>query len=339
MSNNADFHGAITQNNIVSSQRKSRRQAPIKTTGPLSQWRHLSNQWRQHFIDLGHCRIARCTQRLNEASESQRSELQSLELSFVALAISSAASNSGRARVQKEQDLKGYITAAIRLDLNVNDVHNGESAVELAAYHGLTEVLTQLLNDAGCPLKKGSLKRHAVFAAIINGQHDALEILLSLRTSEAIQVVNEEEEIEQRTGRSFSSLQEVIWKGDIVSAQLLLRYKCAVMSDRLAKTLYQPLNAKLRYHKKLESLLDQLYPEIPNVKHWSKELMWSFPTTDRKTINWLWHILHHRSNTEIIPSDMLLHVFSYFGRGWFASRRYREVGRSSADISQRNIIE
>ncbi|KAL3799011.1 hypothetical protein HJC23_005150 [Cyclotella cryptica] len=326
---------------MSSTRRSSRRQAPIKTTGPLSQWRHLSNSWRQQYIDFGHGRISRCTTRLTEATDLQRNELRSLGISFVALAISSAASVSGRSRVQKEQDLKRYITVAIQLGLPVNDNHNGECAVSMAAYHGMSEILIQLLDDAACPLRTSSFQQNAIFAAIRNGQHVTLEIILSKRTAEAIRAVSEEEATAERTGKYFLSLQEAIMKGDFLSVQLLLRFHCASMSDLLAKILYQPINRRLKHYKKFERILHHLYPTIPNIKHWRKELHWSFPATDREVINWLWHLmLHHPSNSKIIPSEIWLRVFSFFGRGWFACRRYGEVGRASAaDVLQRNILE
>lgn len=298
--------------------------------------------WRQHFIDLGHGRIARCTRRLQEATEAQRSELKELGISFVALAITSAGSVSGRARVEKEVDLREYIRVAIHTDLNVNDDYNSECAVSLAAYYGLAGALTQLLDDAGCPLRRPSRQDNPVFSAIRNGRHDALEIILSRRTAEATGIVREEEMIAERIGTYRVSLQEVIMKEDVISAQLLLSVQCMFMSDRIIRNLYKPLNARLRHWMKLEKLLRNMYPNILNVKHWSKELHWSFPTTDRETMNWLWYVLQrsNSSNNEILPSEAWLRVFSYFGRGWFACARYDEIGRlNSATLSERNIID
>jgi hypothetical protein len=322
------------------SQRRSCRQTHIKATGVLSQWRHLNHIWRQHYIDLGHGRIARCKRRLQEATATQRSQLKGLGLSFVALAITSAASVSGRARVEKEMDLSEYIRVAIHADLNVNDDHNGEGAVCLAAYHGLTGALTQLLDDEGCPLRKNTRQDNPIFSAIRNGQHDALEIILSKRTSEAIRIISEEETIAETVGKYHVSLQEVIMKVDVTSAQLLLSHQCVFMSDRIILNLYKPLNGRLRHWVKLEKLLRNMYPNIPNVKHWCKELHWSFPTTDRQTMNWLWYVLHCPSNNETLPSEAWLRVFSYFGRGWFACRRYDEISMmNGATLSERNIID
>ena len=242
-------------------------------------------------------------------------------------------------KIQKEQDAKEYITTAMQFDLAVNDDHNGESAVNLAAYHGLTEILVQLLDEANCHLRKTTSQGNPIFAAIQNGQHTSLEIILSKRTTEAIGVINEEEDIAQRTGKHHLSAQEVVMKVDVRSAEILLSYYAISISDRLAKFLYEPFNSRLRYYKKLENLLSHLYPMINNVKHWRKELHWSFPTTDKETINWLWHVLQRSDNQAVLPIDMWLRVFSYFGRGWFACRKYNELRRSYADVSQHNVIQ
>lgn len=326
-----------------SRQRQSRQN---DSTGPLSRWRHLSQTWRQQFIDLGHCRISKCTRRLIDASDDERAELRSLDISFVALSISAAASTSGKVRAGKEQDILNYINAANQYNLPANDDHNGDSAVELAAYHGLTDILTLLLHF-GCPLQKNTSqrnvaeKKNAVFAAIRNGQHAALEIILSMRKSEAQRVVRGESHLPE-TGLGnvyyFSCLMETITKCDVTSTQLLLSAGCASMSDIDAKMIFS--NKKLKRHKRLEKLLRLLYPTIPNVMHWRGEYHWSFPKTDRETLNWLWHVLHHPSNPEIIPDEILMRVFSFIGRGWFASQRYELIGRPrSADLLERNIIQ
>ena len=337
----------------MSSPRRSSRQqrqasSTIRTTGPLSHWRSLNQLWRQHYIDLGHCRISRCTRRIIDATDNDRDELRSMNISFVALAISAAASVSGRARVAKVEDLRGYITAAIQYNLHVNDDHNGESAVELAAYHGMSSILIQLLDEAGCPLQKRTSQRNAIFAAIRNGQHESLEIILSKRKSEAQRVIREEEHVAETTGKFYFSLLETIMKGDAISAHLLLSNGCASMTDRVAKFLFNPANKKFKRYKKLEGLLQTLYPTISNVMHWQKELHWSFPTTDRETMNWLWNVLHHRrhsstqqQNDKIFPDEILLRIFGYCGRGWFACRIYEDIGYSSAagDILERNVID
>jgi len=255
-----------------------------------------------------------------------------MDISFVALSITAAASTSGRVRAAEECDLMEYIRAVMEYGLSVNDDHHGDSAVELAAYHGLSHALIMLL-DEGCPLRKVTSQRNAIHAAVRNGQHAALEIILSRRGSEARQVVQGEEM--GGGGLLFTSLiMEVIAKGDAVSAQLLLANGCASMSDMDAKCIH-----KRRLHKKLETLLHALYPSIHDVMHWRGRLHWSFPKTDRNTLNWLWHILQRPSNTEVLPAEMWLRVFRFFGRGWFACRRYSSIGSSGGDVLQRNIIE
>ena len=319
--------------------RSSRRQSRNSTDrGPLSQWRNLSQNWRQHYVDLGHCRIARCTRRLIDASDEERDELQSLNISFVAQSITSAAStSSGKTRKKKEDDLMEYIRTAHEYNLPINDDYNGDSAVELAAYHGLSNVLVCLL-DMGYPLRKERSQRNALYAAVRNGQHTSLEIILSKRMAEAKKVVDEESLVAERTGHYVSTLAETILKGDITSMELLLSHGCAWMSDLDAKTIFHDTK-RFKRHKKLERLLKMVYPTMPKVMHWQKELHWSFPKTDRDTLNWLWHALQHPSNAEIVPNEMWLRVFSFFGRGWFTSRMYGSIGYHDSNLSQRNIID
>ncbi|KAL7538022.1 hypothetical protein ACHAWF_005979, partial [Thalassiosira exigua] len=217
-----------------------RRTCCDETSGPLFRWRGLSSTWRQHYIDLGHGRISRCARRLIDALDDEVGELRSMEISFVALSIASAASASGKVRAEKEGDLGGYVRTAIERGLPLNDVHNGQSAVELAAYHGFLQVLALLL-DEGCPLKKNGLRRNAVSAAVRNGQHSALEIILSKRTEEARRVLREEGTVrEEKTfGLDFSlTLLDVIGKGYAMSARSLLSRGCLSMSDFDAKSIF-----------------------------------------------------------------------------------------------------
>lgn len=307
--------------------RSTRRQLSKK---PSFRWRQLNDLWRRQYLDLGHCRLGRCTRRLVEATDVERQELQEMNLSFVAMSISAAASTSGTSR---EEDLTAYVRAAIKCNLDANDVFNGDSAVALAAYHGFVSVLDLLL-DIGCPLKKDS-GRNAIFAAVRNGQHTALEMMLTRRTGEAMRIVRSEEFGYEDRGLHYSSLLESITKGDVSSVRLLLHFGCAAMSDLDAKWLHDG-NSNSR--KKLENVLRSLYPCMPNVMQWRGALHWSFPRTDRETLNWFWHALHHPSSPELLPDEIWHRVLSFVGRGWWASRRYQLIGAPGSDILQRNII-
>ena len=284
-------------------------------------------------MDMGRSRFPRCTKRVRDASDHELVELGSLGISFLALAVAMAASASGTARKEKEADLVDYGRAVLDRGLPANDEHRRNSAVELAAYHGLTNILTLLL-DSGCPLKKPVYKKHAIHAALRNGQHAALELILSKRTSEARQLILDEGSVETRSGLYLSSIMETIRKGDVVGAQLLLSYGCASLSDLDAKCIF----LDQRRVQKLEKLLRALYPAMTNVLHWRGKLHWSFPRTDRETLNWLWHAVTRSPNAEMLPTEMWLRVFSFCGRGWFASRRYGSIGAPGGEVRQRNII-
>ena len=88
--------------------------------------------------------------------------------------------------------------------------------MELAAYHGLSNVLV-LLFGTSSSLKKNTSQRNAVFSAFRNGQHTALDIILSKRRNEALKVVQEEAIVAVISGRFISTLMETIMKSDVVS--------------------------------------------------------------------------------------------------------------------------
>merc|ERR1712032_876075 len=87
--------------------------------------------------------------------------------------------------------------------------------------------------------------------------------------------------------------------------------------------------------------------KIVNVTHWSRELHWSFPTSDRHCLNLLWYTMQkqqHRSSSKqtekhqgrgqhtssssscysssgqrpffCLPDDVWLCIFSFIDRGW-----------------------
>ncbi len=301
-----------------------RNRSPNRQGGPLSHWRNLSHRWRRQYIDFGHCRIAKCTDRLQASKNNaqQLMELKTHELSFVALAITAASTASGAMRSAKELDVVGYITTAANLGLNVNDDVHGESSVELASYHGMHRVLIQLL-DLGCPLKKAACRSNAVIAAVRNGQHTALDIILSKRKADANRIIQEAVPEYFDTGYYSSPLMLAIKKYDAASVQLLISYGLALMSD------YD----FVRTRKNIDRLLRDCYAGISNVSHWCRELHWSFPTSDRETLNWLRH-------TGLLPDEIWRRVYSYIGRGWFLQHNGNGTLNPPlrSEVLQRNII-
>jgi len=269
---------------------------------------------------------------LIDASDNERDALRSMGISFVALAITTIAASSTRLGVPPttENQLSIYIQTAKRKNLVVNDNYNGQSAVELAAYHGLTKVLTTLLH-MGCPLKKSSLPGNAIFASVRNGQHASLDIILTTRAKESHEVIRQEVVVIKSTGKYLSTFKETMTKGDTTSAKLLKEHNCLRMSDIDSKKCE-------KVPRKLRSLLQSIHPEVSNFMHWQRKLNWSFPTTDYRTINWLWHVLHRDDNAELFPDEVWLRVFSYFPRGWFACRKYETFCRYGGDVVSRNII-
>ena len=217
----------------------------FRSNGAISDWRGLNQDWRQHYIDLGHGRIAKCTLRLQSSSDDQIGEIRSLGLSFAALAVSSISSvTGGVARAAKERDLLAYLQAATDRNLELNDVHNGVSTTELAAYHGLEQALVYLL-DHGCPLKKPGLSfrnalslRNAVFSAVKNGQHGTLKLMLERRPQEVRQVIRDEEEDSHRSGHYLSTFWLTMSRMDFVATRMLKDNFSLTLSDIDARNLH-----------------------------------------------------------------------------------------------------
>lgn len=306
-----------------SPRRSPRRHRSTMERHPLSHWQNLNHRWRRQYIDFGHCRISKCTDRLHNASAADKEELKARGLSFVAMAITAGATASGTMRSSRERDVIDYINKASDLDLNLNDDINGESSVELASYHGMHDVLILLL-DLGCPLKKERCRSNAVVAAVRNGQHTALDIILSKRKADARKVIQDAVPEYFDTGYYFSPLMLAIKKCDTTCVQLLISYGLAMMSDYdFART-----------RKNIDTVLRDSYASISNVSHWCGKLHWSFPTTDRETLNWLWH-------TGILPCEIWRRVYSYISRGWFLPQHGSNSSINPplrSEVLQRNII-
>lgn len=87
--------------------------------------------WHKHFIDVGHCRLTKCTKRVMDASPSN---LARLPTSLLAMAVK-ASSAYGPKRWQDEL-LVNYTQALMVRGMDPNDRDEKESAVALAAYYG-----------------------------------------------------------------------------------------------------------------------------------------------------------------------------------------------------------
>jgi len=294
-----------------------------RSSGAISdwRWRDLNQDWRQHYIDLGHGRIAKCTLRLLSSSDQQIGEIRSLGLSFAALAVSSISSVTGRiARADKERDLLAYLQAATDRNLELNDVHNGECTTELAAYHGLEQALVYLL-DHGCPLKKpGISSKNAVFSAVKNGQHGSLKLMLERRPQDVRQVIRDEEEDSHRSGHYLSTFWLTMSRMDFAAARMLKYNFSLRLSDIDARKIYMS-NRKLKLKGKLANLLREICPDVPNVLHWQECMHWSFSTTAKREILWLLaassrHVTEF--NPLILPNGVWLRILNYFGRDDFA---------------------
>ena len=167
----------------------------------------LSKQWRQQYIDMGHCRLKRCSERLLKATRAELADLGT-SMSFTAMALS-ASSCYGTC---KEDALLAYVRAAISCGLNANDTHQRNPSVVLAAYHGFPRVLRALL-DAGCPLEGHGEYGNAIMAAVRNGQPESLALVLAHPTAKTL--------LAQQSRPADSVLFLAVEKRDVTSVRML----------------------------------------------------------------------------------------------------------------------
>lgn len=268
----------------------------------------LPSKWGRVHLDMDRCRLQKNIQKMKTATTSEIGQLRVLGRSFVAMSISAASAYGGGA--SKEGLLLEYARAVTDQGLDANDAHahgpacHGNSAVTLAAYHGYLELLEYLL-DEGYSLDSSGMYGNALEAAATNGQHEALSMLMSKRPGDV--------ELLFANDHFSFALGKIFYKNDVDCVrQLVTKGRCKpTMNDRQMKYMK---NRRLD-RKHLWPVLRQLYPKLSNVASWSKPIHWSFPTSDRRALNVLWHTTAHPG--EVFPKEVWLHVFSFTGRGWF----------------------
>lgn len=263
--------------------------------------------WTQHYIDIGHCRLTKCTQRIRKAKES---DIQHLSTSFLAMAIK--ASTAYGPKWKQEQLLVEYTQAVVERGISPNDRDQRlGSAVSMAAYFGYPRLL-KLLLDAGCPIT-GDGEPHALRAAVKNTQHPCIELLLKERPEEVREQLHQESLASWRVTKP-TTMKVAMAMGDVQVVKLLRQEKAQVL------ILFQKSNKK-----RWTTMLQELHPSVHNVRNWSQELHWSFPGADRRTINWLWHALQKQQQLQqdnqrnaLLPSEIWLRIFGFIGRGWWS---------------------
>lgn len=281
--------------------RRSTRSTAGKRLNNFYYYLELPPKWSRVYLDMmGHCRLQKCIQAVRTANSSEIKQLQRIGKSFMAIAIS-AASTYGACG---EAKLLEYAHAITDRGLDANDSHEyfGNTATTLAAYHGYVRLLEYLL-DLGSSLDSNGIYGNALEAAVRNGQHAALELLLQKRPNDiAILFAND---------RFSFALSIAIRARDTKSVRILTTNgPCKpTMSDRDVKISFGKDRTR-RF-----PMLRDLYPNLQSVVSWSKPLHWSFPTSDRHALNLLWYTAGCKG--EVFPREVWLLIFSFTGRGWF----------------------
>ncbi|CAB9508215.1 expressed unknown protein [Seminavis robusta] len=275
---------------------------------------HTSPPWNRHFLDIGRCGFVKCTKQIQKASAE---EIAALPTSYLAMAIS--ASTAYTPKEKQERLLMDYTRALVGRNVDPNDIFScvdssHRSAVACAAYHGYPKLLKLLLVDGNCSVTLGT--PHALMAALDNGQHECMTILLEHRKEEFQKILYKEELAHCGGGDKHveakflieNTLEKALIRRDVTAVQILRDQGNVMISD------YCFIRRRSNKNKILQNLLQAMYGPDENVMAWSKWLHWSFPTTDRRMINYLWHLIAPNSD---FPKEVWLNLLSFMGRGWW----------------------
>ena len=253
---------------------------------------------------MEHARLRKCIAAMKNASDLEIELLHGK--SFLATAISAASAYGA----SKEDLLLMYAQAVVERRLDPNDSCNREnSALVLACYHGYHKLAEYLL-DLECSLESEGMYGNAVEASVQNGQHGALGLLMEKRPLDVAALFSSD-------GCS-RVLRRAVRRRDIQSIRILTstRFIKPTFSDYTMHVMRR--RGQEKHH--LWPMLQELYPNLPNVACWNRQIHWSFPTSDRYAINLLWYSVG--ADGRLFPSEIWLHIFSFVGRGWFDLRRY-----------------
>ena len=261
----------------------------------------LNPKWRRFYLDMGHIRLRKCTIAIKNASDLDIQQLHGK--SFLATAISAASAYGA----SKEDLLLAYAHVVVERRLDPNDTCTREnSALVLACYHGYHKLAEYLL-DLGCSLESEGMYGNAIEASVQNGQHKVLELLMEKRRHDAAALFSSD-------GCSWV-LRQAVRRRDIQSVRIL-------SSKRFIKPTFSDISMNVMRRRGQEKrhlwpMLRELYPNLPNVTGWNKQIHWSFPTSDRYAINLLWYSVG--ADGRMLPSEIWVYILSFVGRGWFAS--------------------
>ncbi|CAB9508216.1 expressed unknown protein [Seminavis robusta] len=266
----------------------------------------------QHCSDIAEGHFAKCTNRILNATDQEIANLPTLR-SVVRVA------RMTRKKPKATQDilLCQYASALItrRVDLNDNGANNDgdwgpfKSDVAAAAAYGYPKLLKLLLVDANCFITLGSPR--AFIRAVAKRRYECITILLEHRKEELQNILHEEElayafdaSIYGQRKPAGNALQTAVARRDVIAVQILRDKGNARISDY----------CYWKNDEKLPDILAKLYEPHQNILAWSKHLHWSFPTTDRQMINYLWNGIAPKSQ---FPKEVWLIILSFVKRGWW----------------------
>lgn len=287
-----------------SGRRRSSRSQRLKPQNYIP-FQSFRRPWNQHYLDMGHSRIRKCTLRIQNAKNS---DIEHLKVSMLGVAIRASVAYTPKGK--QERSLLDYAGALTARGIPLNDYDNGQSAVALAAYHGYPKLLVLLLR-AGYSAVDGS--PNSLESAVSNCQYECTDLLLEHRQEEIRTFLQNDAMVPRVPGiDKCSLLWKLVARMDVRAVRVLRDRGNAMVST------WDLIPGKSALAN-LELLLRELYSDDANVLSWNKRLHWSFPTADRSVINWIWHHVAQRQSRDgcLPPPEIWLHILSFIGRGWW----------------------
>ena len=298
---------------------RSRRTATAK--GGL--WTDAPPLWRSVMRDIGHVRLDLVRHKLESASEGEMKSLRVYPWGFLGSAVKAAAT----AAASQRRALLSLVEVALLRGISPDEqthglgrtLHDGaEPLICIAAYFGVVDVLELLF--------AASVNRDVVNGrgdspeecALRNGQNGALRLLL--------------EHAPRFTDGRATSLTLLPLSLERRNADATR----ALVAHGLRLTDFD-LSCLSKGHRSLTA--DERYlAALAGGPSWTGKGHWSFPTTDRRTINLLTAVARRGGLPVALPLELWMLVLSNVERGWFAGRKYLPNGRPWANVLPQNVL-
>lgn len=304
----------------------------------LSDREEMPRLYNEIWCDVHDCRFCSATSRLQAASLHQIEELRAYRGGY--LIGTAMKATKGNWSASKLAALYSFIQLYLQLGLPpdplVDDQVHHTPALCIAAYDQHADVLLLLLEHGA---RLDVVDRSGFppdFCALQNGSLTELRLLLEAGATSIIHGIN----IGQPAGsppeapRMMTGLLMAVERRNEAALELL-RQHGAQLSDWDFEVLCKG------YPK--PSINEKWLMKRAGGMHCCRESLWSFPSTDRHTINLLTAHARRSNQTDpagvpCLPVELWLRILSSTERGWFKGRGYLTRGRPLTNVLTQNIV-